>query len=81
MDTSKVREDRLRRMAQRQGLQLKKSRQRDPRGLAYGTYGLTDPYRNMWVACDLNGGFGWSLDDIEDWLNADAQERGDLRYR
>ena len=40
--TEKVRENRLRRMASRQGLQLMKSRRRDPRALDYGTYWLVD---------------------------------------
>ena len=34
----KVRENRLRRMADRQGLQLSKSRTRDPRALDYGRW-------------------------------------------
>jgi hypothetical protein len=38
----KVRENRLRRMASRQGLQLVKSRRRDRRALDYGTYWLVD---------------------------------------
>ena len=38
----KVRENRLRRMASRQGLQLVKSRRRDTRALDYGTYWLVD---------------------------------------
>lgn len=37
-----VRENRLRRMAWRQGLTLQKSRRRDPRALDYGTYTLID---------------------------------------
>ncbi len=37
----KVRENRLRRMAERQGLKLHKSRRRDPRAIDYGTYHLT----------------------------------------
>lgn len=36
----KVREDRLRRMAQRQGLTILKSRRRDPLAVDYGTYWL-----------------------------------------
>lgn len=36
----KVRENRLRRMAERQGLRLVKSRRRDPRALDYGLYVL-----------------------------------------
>jgi hypothetical protein len=38
----KVRENRVRRMAARQGLQLVKSRTRDPRALDYGSYMLLD---------------------------------------
>lgn len=38
----KVRENRLRRMAERQGLTLTRSRRRDPRALDFGLYWLTD---------------------------------------
>lgn len=38
----KVRENRLRRMAERQGLTLTRSRRRDPRALDFGKYWLTD---------------------------------------
>lgn len=38
----KTRESRLRRAAQRQGLELKKNRRRDPFALDYGTYRLLD---------------------------------------
>src|SRR5215207_6927885 len=40
--TEKVRENRMRRMAQRQGLQLHKSPRRDPRAYDYGRYMLID---------------------------------------
>jgi hypothetical protein len=36
--SEKVRENRLRRAAQRQGLELRKSPRRDPRALDYGTW-------------------------------------------
>lgn len=39
----KTRETRLRRMAERQGLRLVKSRRRDPRALDYGRYWLAAP--------------------------------------
>ncbi len=39
---AKVRENRLRRMAERQGLTLTKSRRRDPRALDFGLYWLAD---------------------------------------
>jgi len=38
----KVRENRIRRMAERQGLALSKSRRRDPRALDFGVYRLID---------------------------------------
>jgi hypothetical protein len=68
-DTDKVRENRLRRAAQRQGLALTKSRRRDPRATDYGTYMLTDPQTNAVVAYGLQSGYGMSLDNIETALN------------
>jgi hypothetical protein len=61
----KTRETRLRRMAQRQGLQLVKSRRRDPRATDYGTYVLADE-NNVLVVWG-----GLYLDDIERALNED----------
>jgi hypothetical protein len=71
----KVRENRLRRMAERQGLALRKSRRRDPRALEFGTYMLVDPYRNAIAAGDVNRGYGLSLDEIEAELEAGRRER------
>lgn len=64
MTDQKVRENRLRRMAQRQGLELHRSRRRDPRALDYGTYWLTDAAGNP-VAADPG-----TLDDVERWLTS-----------
>ena len=63
---TKVRVNRLRRIASRQGLRLEKSRQRDPMALDYGKYSL------------LNGRLGYihvfigqgDRDQIEDWLES-----------
>lgn len=63
----KVREQRLRRMAKRQGLVLRRSRTRVERAADYGTYGLSDG--SVVVAGDLNTGFGLSLDEVEAALN------------
>lgn len=63
--TGDVRENRLRRMAQRQGLALRKSRRRDPRAVDYGGYWLIDVSTDALVA---GGQFGISLDAIEEWL-------------
>lgn len=68
-DTDKVRENRLRRAAQRQGLILARSRRRDPRATDYGTYMLVDPSTNFVVAHGLQSGYGLSLDEIENALN------------
>ena len=41
-DRDKVRENRLRRMAERQGVRLVKSRRRDSRAVGFGMYQLDD---------------------------------------
>lgn len=61
----KVRENRLRRAAERQGLLLQKSRRRDPRALGYGTYQLVDARTNAVVDMGgLPGGYGLDLDQV-----------------
>jgi hypothetical protein len=64
-DADKARENRLRRVAARQGLNLMKSRARDPQAPDYGTYMLTDPATNFLVTSGLQTGYGLSLDDVE----------------
>jgi len=66
----KVRENRLRRMAARQGLRLEKSRRRDDRALDYGTYWLVEgppPSGGNWRARSIvvGGDHGTDLDAIE----------------
>lgn len=67
---AKVRENRLRRMAERQGLRLMKSRRRDPRAWGYGTYMLVDADTGVVAFADwaVGRGYGLSLDDIEEFL-------------
>lgn len=67
-DNEKVRENRLRRMAERQGLQLVKSRRRDPNAVDFGKFMLVDIATNS-VAFG-GGSFGpeSDLDDIEKYL-------------
>jgi len=66
--TEKVRENRLRRMAGRQGMRLEKSRRRDPRAVDFGGYMLVDIRLNA-VICG-SGAFPYSadMDEIEQYL-------------
>ena len=64
----KLRENRLRRMAHRQGLAVKKSRSRDPYALGFGCYFIVNTIGNYIVAgCD-GGRPTYTLDDVERWL-------------
>jgi hypothetical protein len=66
----KVRENRLRRMLQRRGLSLLKSKRRDPKAIDYGGYMIVDASTNALVAGDSNGltPFSLTIDDVEGWL-------------
>ena len=66
----KVRENRLRRMAERQGLRLERSRRRDPRALDYGSYQLVEVLTNTVAASGGPNGFGLTLDEVERSLTA-----------
>ena len=69
METSeKVRENRLRRAAHRQGLTLAKSRTRDPRGIDHGCYGISRD--GAWIA-GVTGHMTMSLEDVEQYLCGD----------
>jgi hypothetical protein len=66
----KTRENRLRRKADRMGLQLVKSPRRDPQALDFGLYALVDhetggavnpALANRWTC-------SWSLDQVERYL-------------
>ena len=64
----KVRENRLRRVAARQGYVLTKSGRRDPRALYYGEYFLTDARTNYLETLQQ----GLSLDEVETVLTDDG---------
>jgi len=64
MVEDKVRENRLRRMAERQGYTLKKVRRCDPRAIDYGSYVLVDQ-RNRPVRI---GAKHATIDDVEAFL-------------
>jgi hypothetical protein len=63
---TKVRENRLRRMASRQGLRLEKSRQRDPMALDYGKYSLVNG-RPGHIYVFIGQA---DLDQVEEWLES-----------
>ena len=63
---TKVRENRLRRIASRQGLRLEKSRQRDPMALNYGKYSLVHGrpgHIDVFIGQT-------DLDQVEEWLES-----------
>ena len=64
MTAEQVRENRLRRMAERQGLQLVKSRRRDPRALGFGTFTIVDTATNALRAGGA-GAEGLTVDEVE----------------
>jgi hypothetical protein len=71
-ESDKVRENRLRRMADRQGLLLRRARRRDPRALDYGRYVLVDAQTNFVVAgTGALGRYEFTLDDVETFLTRD----------
>lgn len=61
----KVRENRARRAAKRQGLELVKSRRRDPRSLGYGGYQLVDAQTGKVVAGEVDSRRALSIEDVE----------------
>jgi hypothetical protein len=69
VDVDKVRENRLRRMAARQGLHYRVSRRRDPRAIDYGRVWLVDAQTNGVLAEFTPGvGPGTVLDQVEAFL-------------
>lgn len=72
----KVRENRLRRMADRQGLRLSKSRSRDVNAIDYGLYALIDHETNGTVVPPIAGRWSHSmtLDEVEEWLTSEPSE-------
>jgi hypothetical protein len=64
----KVLEQRARRMAERQGLVLSRSRRRDPHAIDYGRYFLLDAQTNTHVAGAENGRARMTLADVVEFL-------------
>lgn len=70
MTNDKVREAHLRRKAASYGLQLIKSRSRNPDAMDYGLYAVIDPQTNGAMNPALIGRYtcSWTLDDVEHYL-------------
>ena len=67
MDTQeKVRENRLRRMAQRQGLTIRKSARRDPRAIDYGRWWVVHSDERIVELTDI--------DALERYLTGEGRE-------
>ena len=67
----KVRENRLRRMAERRGLRLEKCRRRDPYALGYRRYWLIDTFGGSVIyGAGPWGGPGATIDEIEAFLES-----------
>ena len=70
--SDKVRENKLRRMAERQGMRLVKSRRRDPLATDFNCYGLFDSRGNTEFGITSAGGehtMVASLDEVERFLS------------
>jgi hypothetical protein len=70
---TKIRENRLRRMALRRGMMLRKSGRRDPNALDYGLFSLVDINTNRLINEPLPGlhAHALTLDEVEDYLTPD----------
>lgn len=73
MTEEKVRENKLRRMAERQGLVLVKSRRRDERSIDYGKFMIVDAFTNTVVAGELNTHLALTPDEVEEYLKGEEQ--------
>jgi len=70
MTQDKVRVNKLRRVAERQGMKLHKVRRYDPKAIDYGTFYLWDTRHNALIfpASYEETGIGASLEEIEEYL-------------
>lgn len=66
----KIRENRIRRAAVRQGLRVEKSRVRDPRAIGWGTYQVVTSDTGKIKKQGLPSGYGLTLDEVEAFLNS-----------
>jgi hypothetical protein len=70
MTTAEHGENRVRHLAERRGLRVAKSRQRDPSAADYGRYMLRDAHTRIIVAGATSTGRAlWTLDNIKTYLS------------
>jgi len=62
----KVLDNKMRRMVQRRGYRLSRSRVRDPGAIGYGVYWIINPKYNLIEAGDPQNGM--TLSEVEQWL-------------
>ncbi len=65
-------EARLRRLARREGLILEKSRTRNERVWGWQLFRIVDPATNFVVAGSQGNGYSMNLDEVEKYLNEEA---------
>lgn len=68
-------ESRVRRLARREGYQLRRSRIRNPDHPAHGMYAVVSPYINGVVFGCGSWGFDASLAECETWLTGDGADK------
>lgn len=68
--TTKMREDRTRRKLRKQGYALVKNRAYTHLERFQGEYMILNPLNNTWVEGFEWNGFGMSLEEVEDWVDA-----------
>jgi hypothetical protein len=76
MTREDVREDRVRRLAERRSMRLQRSRRRDPEAADYGRYLLRDVNSCVPVAGTTPDGRAmWTLRDVETYLSGITNSR------
>jgi hypothetical protein len=74
----KVHENRIRRMASRQGYRLTRSRRRDPYAKGFGLYDLVDANGKSVMAGETEHSFRFELDQIERFL---TRKGGTVKFK
>lgn len=73
----KYRENRLRRVADRQGLTISRSRVRDPQAKDFGLYAVINVIKGTTVNPSLDNRWlhSWTLDEAEDYIYSGKADR------